>query len=108
MQDIVDEVLRAEAEAKRIVEEARKTASQLRDGVEHESRSELEQARLEAQQQVEEQVRSAQEAIAARYAQSIEGVEHEGARFMEDHAAKIDTLVDEIVEFLSTPEYKRG
>jgi vacuolar-type H+-ATPase subunit H len=105
MQEIVEQVLKTEAQAEKILQDARRQAAELKTQLENEIAQSIKQARLESQKQVQEQVRKAQEQAAENRTRALRTAEEESRHLLED--VKVDSLVEEVTLFVIKPEFRK-
>jgi vacuolar-type H+-ATPase subunit H len=104
MQQIVDQVLKAEEEAESILNAARAKAQELRSQAERELTEELNSARQEAQRLLQQGVAQAKQEAQKTRESALARTEEQNRDFFSKNSAKIDLAVERIMALLSTPE----
>jgi vacuolar-type H+-ATPase subunit H len=107
MNEIVDEVLKAEQEAEKLVENAREQIQKKRNGLETELADRLKKARDAAQEMIQETITRAKEETQKEYSDIMMKAEAENREFLEKNASKVDKIIENIVHLIITPEYNR-
>jgi len=105
MQEIVEQVLKTEAQAEKILQDARRQAAELKTRLESEIAQSIKQARLKSQKYVQEQVQKAQEQAAENRIRALQTTEEESRHLLED--VKLDSLVEEVALFVIKPEFRK-
>ncbi len=108
---IIEDIVRAENEAEAMIQTTRERATQKRRQIEESLAAELVEAREKAREEASKRIEEAREHYrraleAARSAAS--GSSEQFASFLEEHRDAIERLVDDIVDYLLTPEFRRG
>lgn len=106
MLEVINDIIKAEEEAKRIVDEARESAASLKSNVEQEEREALESTKRDAEAEYRSTVADAREASEKRYHEAIRVQSEKHRDFEEVHRSAIARAVDLIVRYLSTPLYE--
>jgi vacuolar-type H+-ATPase subunit H len=107
MQDVVDEVLKAEAGAEEIIAKAREKAQGLRQEAEQEINRKVAEAREKARKIIQDKVSSAKEQAAAEYKEAISSAERRSQEFWERNTEKVTTVVEKLAAYIITPEFER-
>jgi len=107
MQEVVDEVLKAEAGAQEIIDKAGQEAAHLKQQAENETNRRIAEAREKARKLVQDRVAAERDRAASEYTAAIRDAETKNERFWEQNAEKIDGLVKRLVDFLVTPEFEK-
>jgi vacuolar-type H+-ATPase subunit E/Vma4 len=108
MKEIVDEVLKTEEEAARIVQEARDKASQMKSSLEAETSEIVKKAKEDAQHIILDAVAKARTDADADYRNAMTEVDAENKKFMEKNEGKIGRLVDRIIELVQITDDSGG
>jgi vacuolar-type H+-ATPase subunit H len=107
MQEIVEQVLKTEEEAEKILQEARRKAAELKTRGENEVSLKIKQARQEAQQKVQEAVLAAQQQAEESRRQTLEEAEAESRHLLAEGTDKLASLVEEVAAFVVKPEFRK-
>ena len=107
MQDIVDEVLKAEEKAKEFIQEARKNAAEQKSAVENEVGQKIKDARAEAQKIIQNGIAAAREKADLEYKRAIQKAQEENTDFMKRNKSRIEAIVEQVTELVITPEHKK-
>jgi vacuolar-type H+-ATPase subunit H len=107
MQEIVDEVLKTEESAAKVVQEAREEASRLKTESEAEISESIKNARMTAQRLILDEVAHARENAEAEYKKAIKKIEENNAVFLDENEKKLASIVDKIITILINPEYEK-
>ena len=107
MQRIIDEVLKAEQNAEKIIQETRKSAADLKSRIENENNLRISNAHEDAQKRVRDAIAGAKEEAAEKYKLAIKQIEEKNVSFMKTNRKNMHTTVNEIVKLIITPEYER-
>lgn len=106
MLEVITDIIKAEEEAKRIVEEANDEASRIRADIEHEEREAIDSARSEADRRYRERVANARTTAEEAYHEAIREQADKHRDFSRTHQDHIERAVDRIVETITTPAYR--
>lgn len=107
MNEIVDEVIKAEQEAEKIVDQAREQVQEERNTLELELNERLKQAKEAAQKLMQETIARAKKEAQQEYSDIITKAEEENKVFLQENADKVDKIIENIVHLIITPEYNR-
>ncbi len=107
MNDIVDEVLKVEDEAKELIQEALKNAALKKSALENEVSQKIKDAREQAQKLIHDSADAAREKADLEYKQAIQRAEKENTDFMNRNKSRIETIVNQVTDLVITPEYKK-
>jgi vacuolar-type H+-ATPase subunit E/Vma4 len=107
MQEIVNEVLKTEEQAARIVQEAREKASIIKSSVESEINDILKKAKEKAQHIILEEITKARTDSELEYKNAIKEVEEKNKDFLMHNETKFDGIVGKIIQITSSPEFDR-
>ena len=108
MNDIVDEVLKAEKEAEAIVAKAQEEAARLKSNIEMEISQKIKIAKQEAQAIIQKTVADTREAVQENYATAIKAAEEKNRDFLTQNQGQIDQITKNIISLIMTPEYRRN
>ncbi len=108
MSDILDEVLKAEEAADRVLSQARTEAAELKRAASEEASEAQERAREEARKLVETRVETARAEAQRRWERTVREAETAEHEFMLANRRGLERIADEIVAFVVTPEHRRG
>jgi len=106
-EEIVDEVLKVEKNAEEIVNKAREEASLNKNNLEIELDEKIKTAKNEAQKYIQESVKKAKEEADKKYNQALCEAERKNQLFLKENENKLQTVTEDIVKFIITPEYLR-
>ncbi len=107
MQDVVDEVLKAEAGAEEIITKAREKAQSVRQEAEQEINRRIAEAREKARKIIQDKVSAAKEQAAAEYKEAIRNAERQSEEFWQHNMGKVTAVVEKLAAFIITPEFER-
>ncbi|MBN1797452.1 MAG: hypothetical protein JW822_02675 [Spirochaetales bacterium] len=107
MQNVVDEVLKAEAEAEKIVAQAKDKAQTIKQQAESEINKHITQAREQAKELFQERIAEAKKKALQEYKRALAAAEAQSAKFWEQNQDKVNLVVEKIVDFVVTPEFER-
>lgn len=107
MQDVVDEVLKAEAKAEKIITQAKEKAQIIKQQIEQEVSQRINDARLESQKLIQNKVSKAKEQASRKHQKAVELAEAESKEFWEQNLDNIDLVIEKIVQFILIPEFER-
>ena len=107
MQEMMDEIIKAEAEAEKIVKQAGEQAHQLRDSVEKEISEALKKAKEDAQNLIHEKTEQTRRETEKEYKEAVHKAEKENREFLNRHAENVHHIIQAIVKLIITPEYDR-
>ena len=107
MQKIIDEVLKAEQNAEKIIQEARGSATEMKNRIEIENNQRITSAREEEQKLLHEAVATAKKDAEESHRLAMKQIEEKNAGFMIKNKKYIDMTINKIVNLLITPEYKK-
>ena len=107
MSDVIDEVVKAEEDARGLVEAARKEASATRSSADAEVARIVSAAREEAAVLLRQAVAKAREEATAATTGAVATAESAGAAYLDAHREALGELVEAIVGYICTPEYGR-
>jgi vacuolar-type H+-ATPase subunit H len=104
MQEIVDEVLKAEEHATHFISEAKEKASQIKNSVESETSEIIKKAKEDAQHLILTEVANAKAQADIEYKETMSKVERDNRQFIEQNQKKFGSLVEKIIELAQKPE----
>ncbi|HUV06783.1 MAG TPA: hypothetical protein VMX75_03570 [Spirochaetia bacterium] len=107
MEEIIDDILKAEQRAESTLEEARKKEADMRRALESEISSMLEEAHTRAQKIIEERVSLAKREAQEMYEEGVKKAEGQRKNLLEKNKGQLENVVEEIVGYIVTPEYRR-
>ena len=107
MQEIVDDVLKAEEQAEAVIQQAREKAQHLQNSVENTLSDKLKKAREDAQNRIRETVELSKARADKKYREVLEKAEEDNKEFLKENSDKVNRIIDDIVKLIITPEYKR-
>lgn len=107
MNRIVDDILKAEEDARRIIEEARKKAIQLKSEAQSEINESLDTARRHSQERLREGIELARKRAKKEYESAVGDAQAVAQKFVEGNKNRIEEVAQQIVEFVITPEHKK-
>jgi vacuolar-type H+-ATPase subunit H len=107
MQDVVDEVLKAEAEAEKIVAQAKDKVQTIKQQIEAEINKRIAQTREQAKEIIQERITETRQKALQEYNKALADAETKSEKFWEQNQDKVDVVVDKLVDFLVTPEFER-
>jgi vacuolar-type H+-ATPase subunit H len=107
MGDIIDYVLKAEQRAEALLSEARSRDTELKKAADKELSTMQEEASQKAQQLVEARLKEAQKEADRAYQEAVAQAEEENRRFLNTSKGQLEKIVGTVVEYITTPEYKR-
>jgi len=107
MQDIVDEVLKAEAGAEKIVAQAKEKAHTIKQQIETEINERITQAREQAKELIQNKIAETKEKTLQEYNRALADAELQSAKFWEQNQDKVDVVVEKLADFLVIPEFER-
>jgi vacuolar-type H+-ATPase subunit H len=107
MQEVIDELLKAEAEAQQAIAQARDDAQKRKNLLETDYSLKVNEAREQARRLVLERVEKAREEMNAATIKTLEKARADiESRFSEQQQA-IEGIADEVIRLIMTPEYER-
>lgn len=106
MLEVISEIIKAEEEAKRIVDEARASATSMKSDMDKKEREALESTRREAEEKYRAAVAEAREAAEKRYHEAVRRQADKHKSLEEIHRSGIARAVERIVRLVSTPAYE--
>lgn len=104
---IIDDIIKAEEEAQRIVDEARDEARRLKSAADAEINTKIDTARMQNQQRLREHVETARREAKEDYDRDVSDAQDISQRYIEDNRKKINSVVEQIVELVITPYFKK-
>ena len=107
MQKIIDEVLKAEKNSEKIIQEARKSAAELKNRIESENKQRITMAHEEVHKLIQDAVIKAKKDAEEKYRLAMKHGEEKNADFMNNNKKNIDITINKIVNLIITPEYIR-
>jgi F0F1-type ATP synthase membrane subunit b/b' len=107
MQEIVDEVLKIEETATRIIQEAKEKATRIRNEAEIKASDEIKQAKEKAHTIILDAVAHAKEEADITYKKAITDIEEKNKNFLADNEHKFDHLTEKIIKQIIVPEFER-
>ena len=107
MQGIIDEVLRTEEKARKIVQEAKRKESELRSALETEINGKINDAKREAQKLMQNGFAEAEEKTRVEFKQAIQESEKKNHEFLNGSENHFDEIASRIVSVIVTPEHSR-
>lgn len=107
MGDIIDDVLKAEERAEEIIREARKRETEMRRAIEEELSAMQATANERAQKLMEQRLERVQMEANKAYDEAVTTAEEENKQFFRRSKRQLERIVNEIVRYVITPEYKR-
>ena len=107
MQEIVDQVLKVEEKAKKIIQQAHEQAAAIKTAVESELSEKVKNSRLQAQQLIRDEIAEAKDKAQREYAEALDRVKKENIDFLAQHNRELETVVKKITALVITPEHKR-
>lgn len=107
MQEVIDELLKAEAEAQQIITRAQEQAQAAKNQIESEYSLKVNETREQARQAVLGRVEKTRLEVTAANAEALKKAQAENeARFHEQEPA-VERITDEVIDLVMTPEYER-
>jgi vacuolar-type H+-ATPase subunit H len=107
MQEIVDEVIKTEEQATRIVGQAREKAAQIKNSVEMELNEGIKKAKEDAQNLLLEAMVVVRKEADAAYENAMKETEKTNRDFMTGNESKFENIIDKIIELTKSPDYDR-
>ncbi len=107
MQQIIDEVLKAEKNAEKIIQEARRSVTELKKRIESENSQKISMTQNEAQKLVQNSIAKAKIEAEEAYKLAMKQIEEKNADFMNNIEKNFDITIDTIMNLITTPEYTR-
>ncbi len=107
MQQIIDEVLKAEKNAEMIIQETRRSLTELKKRIESENSQKISIAQNEAQKLVQDAIAKARKDAEEEYKLAMKQIEEKNADFMNNIKKNFDITIDTIINIITTPEYMR-
>ena len=105
MREVVDEILKAEKEARDVVSQAREKAEKIRADAEEEYNAKMASGRAEAQKLIRDRLAAARLEMESREAELARRAEGERERYRTRHHTQIERLAASIVSRLVVPEH---
>ncbi|MBN1696382.1 MAG: hypothetical protein JW881_02605 [Spirochaetales bacterium] len=107
MQEIVDEVLKAEEEAEAVVKDARQKAMEMKTNAENRVSDKMKKAKEDAQISIQNAVKTAKDQARAAHEKAIKEAEEANNEFYKKNEKKIRLVIDEVARLILIPEYDR-
>lgn len=107
MQQIIDEVLKAEKNADKIIQETRRSVTELKKRIESENSQKISMAQNEAQKLVQNSIAMAKIEAEEAYKLAMKQIEEKNADFMNTIEKNYDITIDTIMNLITSPEYTR-
>ena len=108
MQKIVlDEIIKAEEDAEKIVQQAREKVSEIIANAESEYNKAISAAKEESHKKIQDSVTDAKQKAEIDLAKAIKEAEDKNSAFLEKSYEQADKVADSIVDMLVKPEYER-
>ncbi|MCL2705339.1 MAG: hypothetical protein FWE72_03920 [Spirochaetaceae bacterium] len=108
MQKIVlDEIIKAEKESEKIVQQAREKAVEIISNAESAYNQAIVLAKEESQKKIQDSVATAKQQAESDLAKAIKDAEDENSAFLEKSYEQADKVAGAIVEMLVKPEYEK-
>ena len=107
MGDIIDDVLKAEERAEAMLRDARNREAEIRKAIEEELGAMQAGADERAQKLMESRLEQAQNEANATYDEAVNTADEGNRRFLERSKRQLKRIVEEVVQYVVTPEYKR-
>ena len=107
MEEIINDILKAESEAEGILKEAREKDARMRQALENELSTALEEAHGKAQSIIQEKVSRAKNSVQEEYERAVEKEKERGREFLDSKKEQIASVIEEVVSLIVTPEYRR-
>jgi vacuolar-type H+-ATPase subunit H len=107
MQEIMDDIIKVEAEAEKILQEAREKAGKIKSAAEEKAHTTLGEAKEAAQKLIHDLTGKARTEAENEYEEVVSRAKKESARFLETNSERVETMVKDIVTLIITPEYSR-
>jgi vacuolar-type H+-ATPase subunit H len=107
MQEIVDEVLKTEDRASKIVAEAREKAAQIKSTTDLKTGESIKKAKEEAQHILLEEAAQAREAAHSEYKRAMEEVQQKNGNYLDANKAVFEKLADKIIELTKNPIFTK-
>ena len=105
MQEIIEQVLKTEEEAKELIQNAKKEAAERRAASDEESNAVILAAREHAAELIQKKLAAARDQGARILADVKRSEEERNAALYESFRSKADRLVDQVVSIITTAEF---
>ena len=102
------EVLAAEKNVEKIIQEARQKAQEIRQKGEHEISDKLSDARQQAQKLIQDSAEQAREEARKIREDKLKGAEDSSNEFLDRNRDKIETFIKEITKQIISTGYEKG
>ena len=107
MQEMLDDVLKAEETGEKIVNDAREEAARMRSNLESQLSAALKNAREESQTIIHKAVQDARKEASRLFEEAVQKAQAASEEFSVLHQEQLDRIVKEVVRLIAVPEYKR-
>jgi hypothetical protein len=107
MQEVIDELLKAEAEAQKIIAAAQEEARIIKTQVDTEFSQKLNDEREAARRAVREQVEQAGAELSAAHTAALREAREKNEARLREAEAGIERLTDEVIRLVVVPEYEK-
>jgi vacuolar-type H+-ATPase subunit H len=104
---VLDEIIKAEKDAEKIVEDARTKAAEIVSIAEADYNRAIIEAKESAQKRVQDSAIAAKAKAEEDFAKAVKQTEEENTAFLEKSYAKTEEIANRITEMLLRPEYER-
>jgi len=108
MQKIVEEILETESEAVQLVEKAKAEAKEIIEQAEATSSEIVRQAKKEAQESLSRRIASEEASARSLHDRMIQEAEEKNREILALDSPEIETMIERIVSYITTPEYMKG
>ena len=107
MLEIIQEILSSEHKAEEIISHARQNATKQKSDIEADLNTRVAEARDQAKLMLQQKIQHAKNTALHEKREALEKSAESGEQFHTHHKHEIDSLVEEIVSFVITPEYQK-
>lgn len=107
MEELIDKVLRAEAKARKKIEDSHTKATEISSSSAAQADKRIEEARSRARNLIQDEVAKAQTAADREYDRQIGEYEKESLSLITSNKEHFDKIVERIMRLIVTPEHKR-
>ena len=107
MQEVIDELLKTEADAQETISRARDETQQEAARVEADCSAKLNEERENSRRRLVAEVEKTREALQAENAEALRRAQAKADTLWTDNRKAIDELMDDVIALISTPEYEK-
>jgi len=107
VEELIDEVLSAEARARKIIEDSHNRAAEIKSESAAQAESQITEARSRARNLIQDEVAKAQTEADKEYERRIGEFEKESLSLVTGNEEHLDRIVERIMQLIVTPEHKR-